>query len=419
VSDGLTNQCVILIGGLGTRLGEVARLTPKPLIEVAGAPFLEIVIAEARRRGFTRFLLLAGHRSEAVFQFLAEREAEARYGCRIEVSVEPEPLGTGGALAYGLSRLDEDFLLINGDTWFDFNWRDLVWRGRASGFDAFMGLRQIERPDRYETIDLEGERVAAIRARGQPLERALINGGVHYLTRRAADRLSQPSSLESDLLAKLAAEGKLGGRSYDGFFIDIGVPEALAAAGELVPKARRRAAVFLDRDGVLNHDFGYVHRPDQIVWIEGAVKAVKALNEAGAFVFVVTNQGGVARGYYEETHIAELHAWMSDELARAGAYIDDWRYCPYHPEGVVERYRAHHDWRKPNPGMIRDLMKSWPIDPASSFLIGDLPHDVAAAEAAGLPGYQFGGGDLSQFLRALTPELKDPAFAARLARALT
>jgi D,D-heptose 1,7-bisphosphate phosphatase len=414
----LPDQCVILIGGLGSRLGEIAKLTPKPLLEVAGAPFLEVLFAEARRRGFDRFLLLAGHRSEAVSQFLAEREVEARFNCKVEVSIESQPLGTGGALSYASNRLDDDFLLINGDTWFDFNWRDLIARGRASGAAAFMGLRRIDRADRYETIELDGERVAGIRPRGQPLEGALINGGVYYLTRKAVERLPHPSALEADLFPRLAGACDLGGRAYDGFFIDIGVPEALAAAGDLVRAARRRPAVFLDRDGVLNQDLGYVHQPNRIVWIRGAAEAVKALNDAGAFVFVVTNQGGVAHGYYPETAITALHAWMSGELAKTGAYVDDWRYCPYHPEGAVAAYRAAHPWRKPEPGMIRDLMACWPVDPASSFLIGDNPHDVAAAEAAGLPGYLFEGGDLAAFLSALARKLMDRVLAQRLIEAL-
>jgi D-glycero-D-manno-heptose 1,7-bisphosphate phosphatase len=116
-------------------------------------------------------------------------------------------------------------------------------------------------------------------------------------------------------------------------------------------------------------------------------------------VFVVTNQAGVARGFYTEADVARLTAWMRDDLRAAGAHIDDLRYCPYHPDGTVEAYRAVHGWRKPEPGMILDLMDQWDIDRARSFLIGDQQTDLAAGRAAGLAVHHFRSDDLLAFLR--------------------
>ena len=165
----------------------------------------------------------------------------------------------------------------------------------------------------------------------------------------------------------------------------------------------KRPAVFFDRDGVLNKDIGYLFESSKLVWIDGAREAVKAVNDIGYFAFVVTNQSGVARGLYEEAQVQELHRWMADELARIGARIDAFEYCPFHPEGTIERYRQASHRRKPSPGMINDLLERFPVDIQRSFLIGDQPTDLEAARAAGLKAHLFSGHNLERFLKPLLP----------------
>lgn len=147
-----------------------------------------------------------------------------------------------------------------------------------------------------------------------------------------------------------------------------------------------RPAAFLDRDGVINVDTGYPHRPEDLRLTPSAAEGIRLLNLAGYWVIVVTNQSGVARGLFGMAEVDAFHAHLAARLAGQGAAIDAFYSCPYHPDATVAEWRADHEDRKPRPGMLLRAFSEWPIAREGSFLIGDKPSDLAAAGAVGLPG---------------------------------
>ena len=401
----MITQAVVLVGGLGTRLGELTKETPKPLLEVGGRPFLHWLLAELRRYGISDILLLAGFRADRL-QPITEAFPEVR------VIVEPEPLGTGGALRHAAEHLDERFFFLNGDSFFDVNLWDLA-LGSDQGL-ATLALRPVEDVSRYGPAVLDGERITRFAERPETDGPGLINGGVAVLSRAILDHLPSAgaASIERQVYPRLAEQGLLRGKAYVRPFIDIGVPEDFARAQDFVPNNIHRGAVVFDRDGVINVEVNYAHRTDQIEWVPGAIAAIKAVNDAGLFAFGATNQAGVARGFYDEAAIDGLHAWMNAQFKAQGAHIDAFAYSPYHPEATVEAYRRDSDCRKPNPGMIIDLLTRFPVVRERAVMVGDRQTDVAAAEAAGITGLLFEGGDLSSFLRPWIARLSTPSRAA-------
>lgn len=143
-----------------------------------------------------------------------------------------------------------------------------------------------------------------------------------------------------------------------------------------------KPAVFLDRDGTLNVEKNYLYRAEDFEFIPGALEAVSMLNRAGFLVVVLTNQSGIARGFYSEADLHQLHRHVDTMLVAAGARVDAWYYCPHHPEGR-EPYQQACDCRKPLPGMLLQAAAEHGIDLSRSWMIGDKAVDVEAGFAAG------------------------------------
>ena len=396
----MIEQAVILCGGFGTRLGSLTKVTPKPLLPVGETAFLQILIQEVARSGVRKFLLLAGHLSGQIIAFAEKLPDALGMNIQVDVAVEKLPAGTGGALYEARDLLADTFVLLNGDSFLDCPLHHLgALLSSSSNAVGAIALRHVEDSGRYGSVKLTSSGlISGFEEKNSAATAGLINGGIYLLRRSVLNYIRPDCSLERDVMPCLAAEGRLLGYATDGFFIDIGLPETYKEAQNALIAHRFRPAIFLDRDGVLNIDNGHVGTIDRFHWTKGALEGIKLLNNKGYYVFVVTNQAGIAKGKYSIEDYWILRDHIRRELFYSGAQIDDERFCPYHPDAILPDWRCASDWRKPNPGMLVDLLNRWPVDKEKSFLIGDNMTDLAAASAVGLSAYHFKTGNFQEFV---------------------
>lgn len=241
-SGQLIRQACVLVGGKGTRLGELTRNVPKPLMSIGGdAVFLDVVIGQLVRHGFTDIVLLAGHLADVIRERYDRRSAGL---ARIRVAVEDEPRGTAGALVSARDLLAPRFLLLNGDSFFDIDVRAFAAAATADDCEAVIALRRVEDGSRYGAVVMQDDRIVRF-AEKKAAGAALISGGIYLLAVDIIDRIhALPCSIETDVFPLMAEERRLYGKVCEGYFIDIGLPESLALARrELLAIAPRELAL--------------------------------------------------------------------------------------------------------------------------------------------------------------------------------
>ena len=160
----------------------------------------------------------------------------------------------------------------------------------------------------------------------------------------------------------------------------------------------KNRAAFLDRDGVINKDKGYIYKTDDFEWIEGAKESIKYLNDRNYYVFIITNQSGIARGYYTEQDVIFLHDFIKKELDNINAHVDEFFFSPYHPSNTKEYLHLSH-LRKPDIGMLDLAASRWSFDKSKSFLIGDKDSDIKCAEKFAIRGHLYKSGNLLEFIK--------------------
>lgn len=376
----------ILAGGLGTRLRAVVSERPKPLGEVNNRPFLDFLLCQLHSAGVRRAVLCTGYLAERVKSYYGSAFGEME----IAYSVEHEPLGTGGAIRLAADRHpDECFLVLNGDSWFGIDIAGFLAEAPDSA-SAAIALAPVDDVARYGAVRFDDHRRILEFTEKSCDDSAdpragWINAGIYLLRREHVLELpaGEKSSLERDLFPTLIKR-HLHAHPAEAPFIDIGVPETYARAGEFFARQARRSReqrrpklILLDRDGTLIRNIPYLDDPDRLEFIPGSAEAAARFTRMGIPVALVTNQSGIGRGLLDEGTLGEVHARLVKLLDDYGARLDGIYHCPDHPS-------EKHGCRKPNPDMLHRAMEDFGVAPDDTLMIGDSLSDMEAARNAGV-----------------------------------
>jgi D-glycero-D-manno-heptose 1,7-bisphosphate phosphatase len=359
-------QAAILVGGRGTRLGDLTDTTPKPLLTCGDRPFLAWLLRELIRFGIDDVLLLTGYLADAVEASLPAIVATLPRPLRITCVREMQPAGTGGALLNARAHLAERFLLCNGDSWLDCNLARLLADATRDPADTVghMLLRRLEDASRYGVVETDGDRVVAFLERPEPgaggiARPGTINAGVYLFDRRVLDDIQPVCSLERDVMPLLAKRGMLRGTPADGYFIDIGIPTDLARSQTELPARLRRRALLLPLDLVV--DGGGTGAGEQRLALRpDAVTATREAADAGWHVFVLADHALARR---DAAQAGAFVARMCAAVRAAGGTIDD--------VGGMARTDGEAGGAMTDAAAAVDLVARWHLDPQRCVLITD------------------------------------------------
>ena len=372
---------VILAGGKGTRIKEFLGNKPKPMIKLNNIYFLQYLLNSLSKFSFNKIYILTGYKHRIIFKNFNNKMFNL---IKVRCLKEKKLMGTGGALLNLKKEKVNDFILVNGDTIFDIDINDLIklCTKNKLGCIALAANKNNTNSLKLNNLTLRKNKLL-YQKKGN-----LMNGGVYFFKKRILNIIPKKKfSLESDFLPKLINKKLINGKVYKNFFLDIGTPKYLKISEKNLKNYFKKPAVFLDRDGVINHDFGYVYKQKDFKFKKGVIEGLKYLSKKDYLIFLVTNQAGIAKGFFKEKDFFKIQSYINKKLFRHNIIINDVQYSPYHPKGSVLKYRKKNNLRKPGNQMIKNILKKFIIDKKKSFMIGDKISDKKCADKSNIKFY--------------------------------
>ena len=421
-------KAVIMAGGHGTRIRSVASDIPKPMIPVLGKPVLQYQLECLKENGITDVILVTGYLAESIREYFGDG---SDFGMSISYFNEDKPMGTAGALHYLSGELEEDFLLLMGDLMLSVDFTRFMAFHKNTGADVTLFVHPnshpydsdiivtdtVGRTEEYTEdrcgpdaaasgpVPQEDRRSRVMEVISKKADRSglwyhnCVNAGIYAMKAQTAASVPEPVEkidLDKDIIRPLIADGKVCAYQSTEYVKDMGTPERYEEVTEAVRSGLVRQrnlslpqqCIFLDRDGTVNAERGFIRRAEDLELLPGAAEAIRRINASRYLAVIVTNQPVVARGECSFLELDRIHKKMETLLGAEGAYIDALLYCPHHQdrgfEGEVPELKFRCSCRKPAAGLIDKAADLLHIDKTSSWMVGDMTQDIRCGHNAGL-----------------------------------
>lgn len=391
-------QIVVLMGGLGTRLGLLD--CPKALADVNGTPFFDYQMKLLKRWGFHKFLFLVGYKAEQIEDYYGNG---AKQGIEIQYSYDgKEKLGTGGALKKAKRLLENQFLLIYGDSFMDIDYQELIYRYYSVaklGMEGIMTIFCNENRFDKSNVIYERGKILLYDKTNSSNQMRYIDYGVSMISKKAIDNIDVNGEFDfAEILKDLSLRGKLAAQEVVKRFYEIGNQISLNLFRQYAKErfGISKKAVFFDRDGVINkltfnEEIEQLDSPlvsKDFEYVDGIIDSMIEIQKMGYYLFIVTNQPAAAKGKISLEKLYDLNTWLVKDLERKGVFVECINICPHHPIGSQKAENQfliqECECRKPKSALITDLFQIYNLDLPNSYMIGDSYTDIIAGANAGI-----------------------------------
>ena len=375
-----TKDLIILAGGKGTRLKKYTKNKPKPLVKIGKSSILEKIINSFSKYQFRKIFIITGYKSDQIFAKFHNLNVNFN---KIVCLKEKEVMGTGGYIQKNIKKFTSSFYVVNADSFCDFNFVEFekIKLSSSLGKIVLTKSKNFIKNKKLNYLTINKNKIII-----ETKKNKLMNAGIYFLKKKCFSRKLTKNfiSLENDIILPLIKNKKIRGYLSNNFFIDIGTPTNYLKAEAEFKKNLIKPAIFLDRDGTINEDYGYVHSFKNFKLKKNILKTLKYLNNKKMYFFIITNQAGIAKKKFTLDDFNNFQIQFKKFFSKYNIYFDHIAFCPFHENALDLKYKKRTNYRKPGNLMIKNILKHYYVDLKNSIFIGDSKKDFLCAKKSNI-----------------------------------